>query len=98
MRRLVGGRVRPGLANKPSAISLNQSEMIKPLKTPGSLMSTLKIQSERPDPMPRYYFNFRWPDDAVTDTEGVELESFGDAYATARADHSALSREITAGS
>ena len=32
--------------------------------------------------MPRYYFSFRWPDDAVTDTEGVELENFADAYAT----------------
>ena len=34
--------------------------------------------------MPRYYFNFRWPDDAVTDAEGVELESFADAYRRAR--------------
>ena len=30
--------------------------------------------------MPRYYFSFRWPDDAVTDTEGVELEGFTAAY------------------
>ena len=24
--------------------------------------------------MPRYYFHFKWPDDAVRDTQGVELE------------------------
>jgi hypothetical protein len=30
--------------------------------------------------MQRYYFHFRWPDDAVTDTEGVELEGFAAAY------------------
>jgi hypothetical protein len=30
--------------------------------------------------MQRYYFHFRWPDDAVRDTEGVELEGFDAAY------------------
>ena len=30
--------------------------------------------------MGRYYFHFRWPDDAVRDTEGVELEGFDAAY------------------
>ena len=30
--------------------------------------------------MQRYYFHFRWPDDAATDTEGVELEGFDAAY------------------
>ena len=30
--------------------------------------------------MPRYYFHFRWPDDAFKDTEGVELEGFPAAY------------------
>ena len=30
--------------------------------------------------MPRYYFHFRWADDAVKDTEGVELEGFDAAY------------------
>ena len=30
--------------------------------------------------MQRYYFHFPWPDDAVRDTEGVELESFAAAY------------------
>jgi hypothetical protein len=30
--------------------------------------------------MQRYYFHFRWPDDAVRDTEGVELEAFAAAY------------------
>ena len=31
-------------------------------------------------PMQRYYFHFLWPDDAVRDTEGVELEGFDAAY------------------
>jgi hypothetical protein len=26
--------------------------------------------------MPRYYFHFMWSDDAVRDTQGVELEGF----------------------
>jgi hypothetical protein len=30
--------------------------------------------------MPRYFFNFVWGDDAVRDTEGVELEGLGAAY------------------
>jgi hypothetical protein len=30
--------------------------------------------------MPRYYFHFMWPDDAVRDTKGVELECFTAAY------------------
>ena len=30
--------------------------------------------------MPRYYFHFKWPDDAVRDTQGVELEDFTAAY------------------
>jgi len=30
--------------------------------------------------MQRYYFHFRWADDAVKDTEGVELEGFDAAY------------------
>jgi uncharacterized protein DUF6894 len=30
--------------------------------------------------MPRYYFHFMWPDDAVRDTIGVELEGFSAAY------------------
>ena len=30
--------------------------------------------------MPRYYFHFIWPDDAVRDTKGVELEGFTAAY------------------
>jgi hypothetical protein len=30
--------------------------------------------------MPRYYFHFVWPHDAVRDTEGVELNSFSSAY------------------
>ena len=30
--------------------------------------------------MPRYYFHFMWPDDAVRDTQGVELEDFTAAY------------------
>ena len=30
--------------------------------------------------MQRYYFHFLWPDDAVRDTEGVELEGFDAAY------------------
>jgi hypothetical protein len=30
--------------------------------------------------MQRYYFHFLWPDDAVRDTEGVELEDFNAAY------------------
>ena len=30
--------------------------------------------------MQRYYFHFLWPDDAVRDTEGVELEGFAAAY------------------
>ena len=30
--------------------------------------------------MPRYYFHFRWADDAVKDTEGVELAGFDTAY------------------
>ena len=54
--------------------------MIKPLKTPSSLMSNCEFKAELPDAMPRYYFSFRWPDDAVTDAKGVELESFADAY------------------
>ena len=30
--------------------------------------------------MPRYYFHFMWPDDAVFDKEGVELEGYEAAY------------------
>ena len=30
--------------------------------------------------MPRFYFHFTWCDDAVRDTEGVELEGFSAAY------------------
>ena len=30
--------------------------------------------------MPRYYFHFLWPDDAVFDKEGVELEGYQAAY------------------
>jgi Domain of unknown function (DUF6894) len=30
--------------------------------------------------MPRFYFHFTWSDDAVRDTEGVELEGFSAAY------------------
>ena len=30
--------------------------------------------------MPRYYFHFRWPDDAVFDKEGVEFGGFEAAY------------------
>ncbi|HEU0016860.1 MAG TPA: hypothetical protein VFQ31_00650 [Methyloceanibacter sp.] len=30
--------------------------------------------------MQRYYFHFLWPDDAVRDTEGVELQGFDAAY------------------
>jgi hypothetical protein len=30
--------------------------------------------------MPRYYFHCVWPDDAVFDTEGVELEALEAAY------------------
>ena len=30
--------------------------------------------------MPRYYFHFMWPDDAVRDTKGVEMEDFTAAY------------------
>ena len=30
--------------------------------------------------MQRYYFHFRWPDDAVFDQEGIELENFAAAY------------------
>jgi hypothetical protein len=59
---------------------LNQSEVIKRLGRPSPLMSKCEFNAELPEPVPRYYFNFRWPDDAVTDTEGVELESFADAY------------------
>ena len=33
-----------------------------------------------PTHMPRYYFHFRWSDDAVRDTQGVELEGFTAAY------------------
>jgi len=30
--------------------------------------------------MPRYFFHFVWPDDAVRDTKGVELEGLEAAY------------------
>jgi len=30
--------------------------------------------------MARYYFHFIWPDDAVRDAKGVELEGFTAAY------------------
>ena len=30
--------------------------------------------------MKRYYFNFKWRDDAVFDEEGIELENFAAAY------------------
>ncbi len=30
--------------------------------------------------MPRYFFHFVWGNDAVRDTEGVELEGLGTAY------------------
>ena len=30
--------------------------------------------------MPRYYFHFKWPDDAIRDTKGVDLEGFSAAY------------------
>jgi hypothetical protein len=30
--------------------------------------------------MQRYYFHFFWPDDAVKDIEGVELQDFEAAY------------------
>lgn len=30
--------------------------------------------------MQRYYFHFLWPDDAVFDPEGIELENFAAAY------------------
>jgi hypothetical protein len=33
--------------------------------------------------MPRYFFHFVWPDDAVRDTKGVELEGFSAAYSHA---------------
>ena len=75
-----GGRVRLGLANKPSAISLNQSEMIKPLKTLGSLMSTLNSMQSFPTQCHDITLVSGGRDDAVTDAKGVELESFADAY------------------
>ena len=30
--------------------------------------------------MQRYHFHFKWPDDAVFDEEGIELENFTAAY------------------
>ena len=33
--------------------------------------------------MPRYYFHFLWPDDAVVDKEGLELENYTAAYSHA---------------
>jgi hypothetical protein len=30
--------------------------------------------------MPRYYFHFLWPDDAVFDKKGLELENYTAAY------------------
>jgi hypothetical protein len=34
--------------------------------------------------MPRYFFHFVWPDDAVRDTKGVELDGLAAAYHHAR--------------
>jgi hypothetical protein len=33
--------------------------------------------------MPRYYFDFLWPDDAVFDEEGLELDGYEAAYHSA---------------
>jgi hypothetical protein len=33
--------------------------------------------------MKRYYFHFKWRDDAVFDEEGIELETFAAAYVRA---------------
>ena len=44
--------------------------------------------------MPRYHFHFTWPDDAVRDTQGVELEGFGAAYRHACVPVSLVQRRI----